>query len=139
MASGLAEAGFAEGVRSERAERQLRVLATAGFADYALVDSGDGRKLERFGRFVIERPESQALWRPTLEPAAWLRADATFKASNADEDGEGGRWRKSTPVPETWPVRLLDVTMLCRLTNFRHLGIFPEQFPHWEWMIDWLG
>jgi 23S rRNA (cytosine1962-C5)-methyltransferase len=68
----------------------------------------------------------------------WLRADAIFKASSAEEDGEGGRWRKSTAVPETWPMRVLDITMLCRLTSFRHLGIFPEQLPHWEWMIDWL-
>jgi 23S rRNA (cytosine1962-C5)-methyltransferase len=138
MASGVAHAGFAEGGRSDHADRQLRVIATAGFSDYALIDSGDGRKLERFGRFTIERPESQALWRPALDPAAWLRADATFKASTGDEDGEGGRWRKGTPVPETWPIRVLDVTMLCRLTNFRHLGIFPEQLPHWQWMIGWL-
>jgi 23S rRNA (cytosine1962-C5)-methyltransferase len=41
-------------------------------------------------------------------------------------------------VPETWPVRVLDISMLCRLTSFRHLGIFPEQLPHWEWMLDWL-
>jgi len=139
MASSLAQAGVEEGGGPQGTDRQLRVIATPGFPDYALLDSGDGRKLERFGRFTIERPESQALWRPVLDPAAWLRADATFKASTADEDGEGGRWRKSTPVPETWPIRVRDVTMLCRLTNFRHLGIFPEQLPHWEWMVDWLG
>ena len=84
---------------------KLDVVATAGFADYALLDSGDGRKLERFGRFTVERPEPQALWRPVLEPGVWLRADAVFKSSNADEDGEGGRWRKNTPMPETWPVQ----------------------------------
>jgi 23S rRNA (cytosine1962-C5)-methyltransferase len=135
----MAEMGFAEGSRPIVPAPQLRVVATAGFADYALIDSGDGRKLERFGRFTIERPESQALWRPTLEPGAWLRADATFKPSNADEDGEGGRWRSSAPIPETWQVRVLDAAMLCRLTNFRHLGIFPEQLPHWEWMVGRLA
>jgi 23S rRNA (cytosine1962-C5)-methyltransferase len=114
------------------------VLVTAGFADYRLIDSGDGRKLERFGRFTVERPELQALWRPALEPAVWQRADASFKAAGAEEDSEGGRWRRNTPVPETWPVRVLDISMLCRLTSFRHLGIFPEQLPHWEWMLDWL-
>jgi 23S rRNA (cytosine1962-C5)-methyltransferase len=114
------------------------VIATPGFADYALLDSGDGRKLERFGRFTIERPESQALWRPALEPGAWLRADAAFKSAGADEDSEGGRWRTNTAVPETWPVRVRDTTVLCRLTSFRHLGLFPEQLPHWEWMIGWL-
>ena len=142
MASGLAKAGFAEGTavgpglrRGAGAGPLLHVIATAGFPDYALLDSGNGRKLERFGRFTVERPESQALWRPALEPGAWLRADAAFKASGAEEDGEGGRWRRNTAVPETWPMRVLGVTMLCRLTNFHHLGIFPEQLPHWEWML----
>lgn len=117
----------------------LRVIATPGFPDYALVDSGDGRKLERFGRFTVERPEPQALWRPRLEPARWQRADAIFKSASADEDGDGGRWANTTPVPETWPVRVLGATLHCRLTSFRHLGLFPEQLPHWQWMLDWLG
>src|ERR1700741_1313557 len=95
---------------------QLRVLATPGFADYALVDSGNGRKLERFGRFTVDRPEPQAMWQPALEPGTWLRPDAVFKAGADEEDGEGGRWRKVAPIPETWPVRVLDVTALCRLT-----------------------
>ena len=83
---------------SPPADRRLRVITTAGFPDYALIDSGDGRKLERFGRFTVERPEPQALWRPTLDPGQWLRADATFKsASDAEDDGEGGRWRKNKP------------------------------------------
>ncbi|MFZ1104087.1 MAG: class I SAM-dependent methyltransferase [Hyphomicrobiaceae bacterium] len=141
--SGAAEMGFAEGVGpgpywGAGSAPLLRVIATPGFPDYALLDSGDGRRLERFGRFTVERPESQALWRPVLEPSVWLRADAAFKASADDEDSDGGRWRKHTAVPETWPVHLLDITMLCRLTSFRHLGLFPEQLPHWEWMIGWL-
>jgi 23S rRNA (cytosine1962-C5)-methyltransferase len=117
----------------------LRVLSTAGFPGYALLDSGGGRKLERFGPVVVDRPEPQALWRPLLEPGRWLRADASFKSSGEEEDGEGGRWRRNKPVPESWPVNVLGVTVLCRLTSFRHLGLFPEQLPHWEWMADWLG
>ncbi len=113
----------------------LRVLATPGFADYALIDSGNGRKLERFGRFTMDRPEPQAMWQPALEAGVWLRADAAFKSgSDGDEDGEGGRWRKNSPMPETWPLRALGATVLCRLTSFRHLGAFPEQLPHWQWM-----
>jgi 23S rRNA (cytosine1962-C5)-methyltransferase len=114
----------------------LRVLATPGFADYALVDSGNGRKLERFGHFTVDRPEPQAMWQPSLEPGVWLRADAAFKGGSEDEDGEAGRWRKNAPMPETWPLRVLGATVLCRLTSFRHLGAFPEQLPHWEWMRD---
>jgi 23S rRNA (cytosine1962-C5)-methyltransferase len=112
------------------------VLSTAGFADYALVDSGHGRKLERFGRFTVDRPEPQAMWQQALDPGAWLRADAVFKASSDEEDGDGGRWRKHTAMPETWPVRVLGATVLCRLTSFRHLGLFPEQLPHWQWMLE---
>jgi 23S rRNA (cytosine1962-C5)-methyltransferase len=118
---------------------KLDVVASDGFADYALLDSGNGRKLERFGRFTVDRPEPQAMWQPALEPGVWLRADAAFKGSDGDDDAEGGRWRKNNPMPETWPVQLLDVTLLCRLTGFRHLGIFPEQLPHWQWMLDWLS
>ncbi len=62
----------------------------------------------------------------------------SFKSSGEEEDGEGGRWRKNKPVPETWAVEVLGVTVLCRLTSFRHLGLFPEQLPHWQWMLDWL-
>jgi 23S rRNA (cytosine1962-C5)-methyltransferase len=114
----------------------LRVLATAGFADYALVDSGNGRKLERFGRFSVDRPEPQAMWQPALEPGVWLRADAQFKSSDPDEAGDAGRWRTNKPMPETWALRVEGINVLCRLTSFRHLGIFPEQLPHWQWMLE---
>jgi 23S rRNA (cytosine1962-C5)-methyltransferase len=138
MAADPAQAGSRLGVRPAGSDTQLRVIATPGFADYALVDSGNGRKLERFGRFTVDRPEPQAMWQPALEPGVWLRADAAFKSAGDEEDGEAGRWRKNTPMPETWPLRVLGTTVLCRLTSFRHLGAFPEQLPHWEWMRDWL-
>jgi 23S rRNA (cytosine1962-C5)-methyltransferase len=114
----------------------LEVVATDGFSDYALLDSGNGRKLERFGRFTVDRPEPQVMWQPVLEPSAWLQSDAVFKGSSEDDDSDGGRWRKLRAVPETWPVHVLGVTTLGRLTGFRHLGIFPEQLPHWQWMLD---
>jgi 23S rRNA (cytosine1962-C5)-methyltransferase len=125
-----------DGVGPAGSAPTLRVLATSGFADYALVDSGNGRKLERFSRFTVDRPEPQAMWQPALEPGVWLRADAVFKGAGDDEEGEGGRWRKNSPMPETWPLRVLGATVLCRLTSFRHLGAFPEQLPHWKWMRD---
>jgi 23S rRNA (cytosine1962-C5)-methyltransferase len=113
----------------------LRVLASEGFADYALIDSGNGRKLERFGRFTVDRPEPQAMWQPALPAATWQRADAVFKGLDKEEDGDGGRWRSQGSLPESWPARVLGVTALCRLTNFRHLGLFPEQLPLWQWML----
>jgi 23S rRNA (cytosine1962-C5)-methyltransferase len=136
MSADPAHAASGQGVRPSGSDTQLRVIATPGFPDYALVDSGNGRKLERFGRFTVDRPEPQAMWQPALEPGVWLRADAVFKNAGGEEDSDGGRWRKDKPMPETWPLRVLDATVLCRLTSFRHLGVFPEQLPHWEWMRD---
>ena len=119
---------------------KLRVLATGGFADYALIDSGHGRKLERFGRFTVDRPEPQAMWQPALDARRWRQADAVFKGASGEEDGEGGgRWRSERGLPESWPAHVLGVTALCRLSNFRHLGIFPEQLPLWQFMLHELS
>jgi 23S rRNA (cytosine1962-C5)-methyltransferase len=114
----------------------LRVLASTGFPEYALLDSGKGRKLERFGRFTLDRPEPQAMWAPALDEKAWQRADAVFRGEKGEDEDGGGRWRTERALPETWPVKVLGVTMLCRLTGFRHVGLFPEQFPHWQWMQE---
>jgi 23S rRNA (cytosine1962-C5)-methyltransferase len=118
---------------------QLRILATAGFPGYALLDSGGGRKLERFGSFTLDRPEPQAMWSPALDPETWRRADAAFKDEKGDDEDGGGRWRSERALPETWPVEVLGITALCRLTSFRHVGLFPEQLPHWQWMRDRLS
>ncbi len=113
--------------------KALSLVETAGFADYRLLDSGLGRKLERFGPIVVDRPEPQALWRPSLQPARWSDVHAVF---SADGDDEAGKWRRDKPVPESWPITIDDVTLLGRLSAFRHLGLFPEQLPHWHWMTD---
>lgn len=114
----------------------ISLTTTRGFADYALLDSGHGRKLERFGGFVFDRPEPQALWGQRLPASAWLKSDAAFKSS--DEDGDSGKWHQQKPIPGSWPVEVLGVTLLCRLMAFRHLGLFPEQYPHWQWMLECL-
>jgi 23S rRNA (cytosine1962-C5)-methyltransferase len=110
----------------------LALVESAGFPDYRLLDSGRGRKLERFGEIVVDRPEPQALWRRLADDAAWTGAHAVF---SANDDEESGRWRSSKPVPESWLIRLDDVTLTCRLSAFRHLGLFPEQLPLWRWMV----
>ena len=131
--SALAEAGGK--TQAVQSCRTLRIIETAGFPDYALVDSGAGRKLERFGSILVERPEPQALWQPKLVQGAWLEANAVF---SGDDEGEKGKWRIERPVPASWPVRIKNVTVLCKLSGFRHLGLFPEQLPHWDWMLDGL-
>lgn len=114
--------------------RQLQLILTSGSEDYELLDSGDGRKLERFGSVVVDRPERQALWKPALSPQQWRRAHAVFSASGEDE--EKGRWRVDMPVPEVWPVEVMGARMMCRLQGLWHLGLFPEQLPHWQWMVE---
>jgi 23S rRNA (cytosine1962-C5)-methyltransferase len=109
------------------------ILTVEPDADYALVDSGNGRKLERYGPYLIDRPEGQALWQPALADKDWAKADAIF---TGDTDEEGlGRWRfPRDPLGETWPMRHDGIDYLGRFTSFRHVGVFPEQATHWAHM-----
>ncbi len=109
------------------------LIRAAGWADYGLVDSGGGRKLERCGPYRLVRPEPQCLWRPRLDASEWARADAVFEP--ADED-EAGRWRFAGPIEETWPMGWGPARFLGRFTAFRHLGVFPEQSANWAWLAE---
>jgi len=140
---------------------RLQLITSEGFADYTLLDCGAGRKLERFGAVIVDRPEPQALWQPRLPKSEWSKAHAVFSASG--EDDEKGKWRLDKRVPDAWPVRVPcsfgsdrpptpnptlrgggevaadNVTMLCKLAGLWHLGLFPEQDPHWRWMRERLA
>ena len=117
------------------AETLPLILEVEPGADYALLDSGSGRKLEQYGPYVIERPEGQAIWQPALPPAEWARADAVF-TGDTDEEGMG-RWRfPRDPLGETWPMKHDGIDYLGRFTSFRHVGVFPEQGSHWSHMED---
>ncbi|WP_176592068.1 class I SAM-dependent methyltransferase [Sphingobium sp. EM0848] len=108
----------------------LQTLPGEPWADYGLIDSGHGRKLERYGRFRFIRPEPQAMWAPAQDD--W-QADGEF-VPGSDEEG-GGRWFYERPVPaEGWPLRWNEVTFQSSCTPFRHLGFFPDMAPVWDWM-----
>ena len=107
------------------------VMRTRGWGDYGLVDSGNGRKLERYGRFTVVRPEPQCLWTPHLPASAWDAADAVFDPSDEED---AGRWKLKGKPPETWPLAWGGVTFSGRFTSFRHLAFFPEQAANWEWL-----
>ncbi len=114
-------------------ERVPVILESSGAGDFHLIDSGNGLKLEQYGPYRIVRPEAQALWQPSLPAHVWEKADAVF-TGDTDEDGMG-RWRFPKDVlGETWPLSLLGVDFLGRFTAFRHVGVFPEQIVHWDWM-----
>ena len=113
----------------------LQTLIAEPWADYGLVDSGGGRKLERYGRYRFIRPEPQAMWVPA--EAAW-DADGEF-IPGSDEEG-GGRWQFSRPVPrEGWDLNWEEVRFRAQATPFRHLAFFPDMAPQWAWMRERLG
>lgn len=103
---------------------------TRAWADYALVDSGHGRKLERYGRHTVVRPEPQCVWDPR-DPAAFDRADAVFDPQDEDDDG---RWRFAGKPVDAFPLGWGEVRFTARFTPFRHLAFFPEQAANWEWL-----
>lgn len=116
-------------------ETQPLILAGEGWEDYGLIDSGHGRKLERYGPHRFIRPDGQALWTPRLE--RWA-SDGEF-VPGSDEDG-GGRWQFARPVPkEGWPLARGPVRFTAQCTPFRHLGFFPDMAPVWDWMGEQLA
>ncbi|WP_338243846.1 class I SAM-dependent methyltransferase [Aurantiacibacter hainanensis] len=113
-----------------RLVRDPVIMVGEGWSDYGLVDSGHGRKLERYGSRRFIRPEPQALWSP--READW-QADGEF-VPGSDEDG-GGRWQFETDVPgDGWPLEWDGVRFTAQCTPFRHLGFFPDMAPVWHWM-----
>ena len=109
----------------------LVTLIAEPWADWGLIDSGNGQKLERYGKVRVVRPEPQAMWKPAS--ADW-DPDATF-VPGSDEEG-GGRWVQHRPVPRDWPLERGAVCFAASLTPFRHLGFFPDMAPQWDWMRE---
>lgn len=107
----------------------IGIIAGEPWADFGLIDSGHGRKLERYGPYRVIRPEPQAMWAPAHDD--W-GADAEF-IPGADEDG-GGRWDYRSPLPQSgWPLEWEGVRFTANTTPFRHLAFFPDMMPIWAW------
>ncbi|MGF1452642.1 MAG: class I SAM-dependent methyltransferase [Opitutales bacterium] len=99
--------------------------------DYALLDSGDGMKLERWGAFTVARPDGQVVW-PALYPELWRRADARYERS-----GKTGGWKIHRPeLRERFPWQHGALKFCLELTPFKHTGVFPEQAANWQWMAE---
>lgn len=96
---------------------------------YALIDSGKGRKLEKFGRFVLSRPSSQAVWATQLSEQDWRKADAVFL-----REGDTKWTFHNSKVNSDWTIEVSGITFKISPTDFGHLGIFPEQKEFWEWI-----
>lgn len=105
----------------------MKILSTAGWEDYELLDTGNGMRLERFGKYRISRPDPQIIWKPRLNPQEWQQVDATF-------DAEMKKWINKKNVPEKWLLRYKNLSFYAKLSPFKHTGIFPEQMLQWEWL-----
>jgi len=121
-------------------QRNLMQLPTPiHFSDYELIDSGNFAKLERFGQYTLIRPEPQAIWNPSLSGAEWERmSSAAFKLEK--NDSEKGRWILKKGMPDQWRInysyKKMNFSVRLGLTSFRHIGVFPEQAPNWDYIYE---
>lgn len=102
------------------------------WTDYELLDSGDTGKLERFAGYVIARPDPRAIWKRGLPDATWQNADAIFERTSA----ESGTWVTHRNPPDPWRLTYNGMTFSLRPTDFKHVGVFPEQAANWTWLAN---
>ena len=103
------------------------------WSDYQLLDSGSGRKLERFGEVTLARPEPQAEWSPSMPQKSWDAAHATFIQQPRSKNGE---WRFAHAIPHRWIMRRNNLSFWIEPTPSGHLGVFPDQASHWDWLAE---
>lgn len=103
------------------------------WAEYELLDSGSGRKLERFGSVTLVRPEPQAAWPASLPPKSWNAAHGSFVQLPRAKAGE---WKFLQPVPPRWNMRRNNLAFWVEPTPSGHLGVFPDQASHWDWLTS---
>ncbi len=99
--------------------------------DYEVIDTGDGEKLERWGNYILRRPDPQTIW-PKADESLWREAQAHYHRS----DRGGGEWEFMTRLPDRWTVSHGNLRFYVRPTGFKHTGLFPEQAANWLWMAD---
>ena len=113
------------------------LLQTSQWSDYALLDSGDGDKLERFGPYIFSRPEPQAIWKRNLSSKVWNNTSGKFiSSSSIDNDQIVGKWSLEKNLPDKWEINFENLKFFATPTPFRHLGFFPDQSPHWLWAAE---
>lgn len=100
--------------------------------DYEILDMADGSKLERWGKYILDRPDPQIVWKEKIFPELWKDTDAKYFRSKKG----GGHWESITKVPGSWQVKYKDLTFNIKQMGFKHTGLFPEQAVNWDYMID---
>ncbi|MFA6340629.1 MAG: class I SAM-dependent methyltransferase [Candidatus Paceibacterota bacterium] len=109
-----------------------KTLITKPSAEYELIDSGNEEKLERYGKYVLRRPDPQALWNKTLPEKEWKNADAFFFR----EDDKKGWKKKNESMQNEWQISFGKLRFNIKPTAFKHTGVFPEQEQNWKWTME---
>ncbi len=99
--------------------------------DYELIDCSGGERLERWGKFILVRPDPQVIWETPKDDKRWHTHHARYSRSNTG----GGSWNKNS-LPQAWQIKYRDLTFNVKPMNFKHTGIFPEQAANWDFMAD---
>ncbi|MFA6999727.1 MAG: class I SAM-dependent methyltransferase [Candidatus Paceibacterota bacterium] len=107
------------------------ILKTTKQKEYELLDSGEGQKLERYGKYIMSRPDPEALWKKNLNDKEWQKSDLEFI-----RNGTKNKWIIKNGVPNNWNISYGDLKFSIKPTSFKHIGLFPEQLTNWEWMEE---
>ena len=101
------------------------------WTDYEIIDAGKGEKLERWGRFILRRPDPLAVWEIPVEemPPEWGKAHARYLRSKSG----GGHWETFAKMPDMWKIKYRNLTFGLKPMGFKHTGLFPEQAANWDW------
>ena len=99
--------------------------------DFELLDCSDGKRLERWGKYLLVRPDPQVIWKGLCRHSGWQHADAVYERSSAG----GGSWCDNR-LPASWRCRIADFTFHIRPMGFKHTGVFPEQATNWRWIEE---
>lgn len=102
-----------------------------GWKDYEVIDTSNGEKLERWGKYILLRPDPQVLWNTPKKNPAWKKLNAHYHRSRKG----GGEW-EFFDLPEQWSIHYRDLTFHLKPFNFKHTGLFPEQAVNWDWFSD---
>ncbi len=112
---------------------EIQLLAPEGWREYQLLDSGEGKTLERFGPYTLIRPEPQAIWKRSLPQSAWQKAHAIM---HEEQKEYGGSWQLLQPINKSWEMHYRSLSFQVQLGSSRHIGVFPEQASHWDWITE---
>lgn len=104
---------------------------TDKWKDYELIDCSDGERLERWGNYILIRPDPQVIWKNKKKSSLWGKAHGVYRRSSSG----GGSWTKKQ-TPDEWNISYGDLKFVIRPTGFKHTGLFPEQAANWDWFTQ---